>query len=112
MSGINLTKLKQGAATAPVESVPWYRSAKEAAEAIVAINGVLGGTGKSVDAERVMLEIGVPLRDGETATTRREVFAYDIELGVVTLNEARAAKGLPPVDGGDSYYVPPDKPAT
>lgn len=34
--------------------------------------------------------------------TSVEVFQYDLELGVVTINEARERKGLPPREGGDA----------
>lgn len=37
----------------------------------------------------------------ETAVPDRDIFSYDISLGVVTINEARAHKGLPPIAGGE-----------
>lgn len=36
-----------------------------------------------------------------SAPTGSDIFQYDISLGVVTINEARAHKGLPPIEGGD-----------
>lgn len=42
------------------------------------------------------------------STSTAEIFAYDIEQGIVTIDEARARKGLPPLPNGAGARTVPD----
>lgn len=61
--------------------------------------------GADVDVEAFARQFGVPLREGQREPKRAQVYAYHLQFGILTVNEARAlALGLPPIPGGD---VPP-----
>ena len=46
-----------------------------------------------------------------SAREPKEIFAYDYDAGIVTINEARATKGLPPLPDGDRLIEPVSAPA-
>jgi phage gp29-like protein len=60
------------------------------------------------DVGRLARMFGLDLGKISNITKGAEIYQYDLEYGIATVNEARARKGLPPIDGGD---VPP-RPAT
>lgn len=98
-------------------------------DGIAALQAVLAGSGKQLDVEALLEEHGLDLIDVSAPTVPSavmpnhdpqaanakpaataeasaangiEYFAYDLDAGVVTVNEARKSKGLAPVDGGDA----------
>lgn len=58
-----------------------------------------------VDIEEMARTFGLPVIErtqvAAVETKGIELFAYDQENGIATVNEVRAAKGLPPIEGGD-----------
>lgn len=100
---------------------------KALGEGIAALKATLAGTGKCIDVAALYEEHGFVLIDeapapaaipvttdptkappGDSAAKMEpaggalEYFAYDLDAGVVTVNEARKTKGLAPVEGGDA----------
>lgn len=59
-----------------------------------------------IDRRALFARYGLPLdrRDESGDETSQQIYQYHLQFGIVTVNEARAALGLPPVPGGD---VPP-----
>lgn len=56
---------------------------------------------------------GIPARPPQAAEEdpSSQIYKYDLDYGIVTLNERRAQLGLPPVDGGDELLTPVNDPA-
>lgn len=59
-----------------------------------------------VDFHALLLEFDVPMLAAAPGKAKSQIYQYDIELGIVTKNERRAALGLDPVDGGDVPVTP------
>lgn len=58
-------------------------------------------TDAGVDTEPLLAEFQLTKRADLDGDAKAEFYQYDLELGVVTINEARARKGLPPLPDGD-----------
>lgn len=65
----------------------------------------MSAAGLPIDAERLVEEYGAPLDLEQVAEAKpSQLFQYHFSFGIITVNEARARIGLPPIEGGD---VPP-----
>lgn len=63
--------------------------------------------GVDVDVDAYARRFGVPLRTAPSTPKRGQLFAYHLQYGLVTVNEARElGLGLPPVAGGDEKPAP------
>ena len=60
--------------------------------------------GLAVDAKLVAEQFGIPLIAGQDTAQAGQFYKYHFDYGIITLNEARARLGLPPLPNGD---VPP-----
>lgn len=62
----------------------------------------LRDAGLDVDAEAMAEKAGVPLKPpSDEPKQSGELYQYHFEFGIITVNEARAKLGLPPIAGGD-----------
>lgn len=63
--------------------------------------------GQSIDTAKLFEQFGIP---GVAPEDRKDesgkIFAYHFKYGALTINEARASLGLPPVSGGDKLIQP------
>lgn len=69
----------------------------------------LKNTTPDLDERRLLERFGVPLVEvdpDEEQEASQQIFQYHLQFGIVTINEARAALGLPPVPGGDQPPAP------
>lgn len=81
------------------------------ADALGKWNSLLAPTGHEIDVLAAAREIGLAVIPTIERTTRREVFAYHLQYGLLTMNEMREYLGLPPVADGDKPPVPIAAPA-
>lgn len=70
----------------------------------------LKNTTPDLDERKLLERFNVPLievdPDDEVEDASKQIFQYHLQFGIVTINEARAALGLPPVPGGDQPPAP------
>lgn len=76
------------------------------ADALGKWNGLLAPLGHEVDVLAAAREVGLAVIPTVARTTKREVFAYHLQYGLLTKNEAREYLGLPPVADGNEAPVP------
>lgn len=69
----------------------------------------LTAMGAKVDVGRLTEEFGLPI--DVASILGQQLFQYHLNFGILTINEARARLGLPPIKGGDERPVPIDVPA-
>lgn len=61
------------------------------------------------DVADLARKFGLDLGKLSNITKGAEIFQYDLQYGIATINEARARKGLPPRADGDRVPTPPPK---
>lgn len=102
--------LREGAAAAPwplwdtkppKDQAQFADTLTKNAEAITKWNVLLAPRGEEVDVIEVAQQLSIPRNKlKEAVETRGEMFAYHLQYGVVTLDEARKYIGLPPLPNG------------
>ncbi len=61
----------------------------------------LKASGVPVDVEAFSKKVKIPIGAVEEKPNEKQIFAYHITSGIVTINEVRDSLGLKPIDGGD-----------
>jgi hypothetical protein len=98
MLGVPTVDVSVESTSDPDSALDRAASMKSVADSI----GALGTASPRVDVDLLLQQFGVPLKPQEVATpSGADFYQYDIDFGVVTINEARARKGLPPLAGMD-----------
>lgn len=57
--------------------------------------------GVKVDTVALARQFGIPVEEDDEDEATGQLFQYHFEFGIITINEARARLGLPPIEGGD-----------
>ena len=80
--------------------------AKTALDASAALTA-LKAAGVPVDVKKYARKFKIPILDAKPASKTGTIYKYHLDAGLVTVNEAREALGLPPRDDGDVPTGPP-----
>lgn len=87
-----------------------YEDAKTKVETFAVLTqgiNVLRQAGVQIeDIGALAKSFGLNLGKISNITRGAEIYQYDLEFGIATINEARARKGLPPIEGGNQRPVP------